>query len=282
MGKKRNNILKSLTSPEILKEISDLSIQKANEGATKLFILAVMAGAYIAMGAGASATVSFNLVSCTETFGIGRMISACVFPVGLMMVLLCGAELFTGNNLMVIGLLDRKIKISSMLRNWIIVYAGNFTGAVFIAVLINYSGLLESGEGLLGAMTIKTAVLKTDLDFGRAVVLGIMCNWVVCLAVWMATGAQTSAGKILSILFCIGMFVISGFEHSVANMYFIPSGIIASSNDAFVQLAGTDISGLNAGSFLFKNLLPVTLGNIIGGTVFVGMAYWTVNRNKAR
>ena len=137
--------MRSLTSGEILEKVSDSSIQKANSSAWKLFILAVLAGAFIAFGTNGSMTVSFGLVSDPATFGIGKLMSAIVFPVGLMMVVLCGAELFTGNNLMIIGLLDGKIKVSGMLRNWIIVYIGNMAGSVLIALLINYSGLLESG-----------------------------------------------------------------------------------------------------------------------------------------
>lgn len=195
-----------------------------------------------------------------------------------MMVVLCGAELFTGNNLMIIGLLDGKIKLSGMLRNWIIVYIGNLAGSVLIALLINYSGLLENGGGMLGAVIVKTAASKTALSFGRAFVLGIMCNWIVCLAVWMSTGADTSIGKIFSILFCIGLFVISGFEHSVANMYLISAGIMASGNSTFVDLLGTDISGLTVANFFIRNLLPVTLGNIAGGCGFVGIVYWVCHR----
>ena len=164
------------------------------------------------------------------------------------------------------------------MKNWIIVYIGNFIGALLIAVLINYSGLLESGDGLLGAITVRTAISKTSLDFGRAFVLGIMCNWLVCLAVWMATGAQATISKIFSIFFCIGLFVLSGFEHSVANMYFIPAGMIASANDAFVQLLDLDISGLTVENLLIGNLLPVTLGNIVGGGIFVGIVYWLTYR----
>lgn len=270
--------LKALTSTEILEKVSDSSIPKANSGVCRLFILAVLAGAYIAFGAQASAMASFNLTADPATLGIGKLVSAAVFPVGLMMVVLCGAELFTGNNLMTVGVLDKKIRISGMLRNWLIVYIGNFAGALIIAAFINYSGLLESGGGLLGAVTVKTAVSKTSLDFGKAFVLGIMCNWLVCLAVWMATGAQTTVSKIFAIWFCIGLFVLSGFEHSVANMYFIPAGMIASGNDAFVQLLDLDISGLTVENFLMGNLLPVTLGNIVGGGIFVGMVYWLTGR----
>lgn len=270
--------MKALTTNEILEKVSDSSIPKAGGSFGKLFILAILAGAYIAFGAQASAMASFNLTSDAATLGLGKLVSACVFPVGLMMVVLCGAELFTGNNLMFVGVLDKKIKLSAMLRNWVIVYIGNFVGALLVAAMINYSGLLESGGGLLGAVTVKTAVSKVGLDFGKAFVLGIMCNWLVCLAVWMATGASTTISKIFAIFFCIGLFVLSGFEHSVANMYFIPAGIIASGNDSFVQLLDLDISGLTAGNFLIKNLLPVTLGNIVGGSIFVGMVYWLTGR----
>lgn len=274
----RREKLKSLTSAEILEKVSDSAVPKATSGFWKLFILAILAGAYIAFGAQASAMVSFNLIVDPATFGLGKLVSAAVFPVGLMMVVLCGAELFTGNNLMIAGLLDRKIKISGMLRNWLIVYIGNFIGALLIAALINYSGLLDSGEGLLGAITVRTAISKTSLDFGRAFVLGIMCNWLVCLAVWMATGAQATISKIFSILFCIGLFVLSGFEHSVANMYFIPAGMMAAGNDAYVQLLNLDVSGLTIQNLLLGNLLPVTLGNIVGGGIFVGVIYWLTGR----
>lgn len=270
--------MKALTSKEILEKVSDSAVPKAEGNLWKLFILAVLAGAYIAFGGEASAMASFNLVSNPETFGIGKLVSGCVFPVGLMMVVLCGAELFTGNCMMITGVMDRKIKISGMLRNWIIVYIGNFVGALVIAAFINYSGLLESGGGLLGAVTVKTAISKVSLDFGRAFVLGIMCNWLVCLAVWMATGAQATVSKIFAIFFCIMLFVLSGFEHSVANMYFIPAGIMAAGNEAFVQLLNLDTSCLTIGNMIVNNLIPVTLGNIVGGGIFVGMAYWLANK----
>jgi formate transporter len=270
--------MKALTTGEILEKVSDSAIPKASSGFWKLFLSAILAGAYIAFGAQASAMASFNLTTDAATLGLGKLVSAAVFPVGLMMVVLCGAELFTGNNLMTVGVLDKKIKVSGMLKNWVIVYIGNFAGALLIAAMINYSGLLDSGGGLLGAVTVKTAVSKTSLDFGKAFVLGIMCNWLVCLAVWMATGAQTTVSKIFSIFFCIGLFVLSGFEHSVANMYFIPAGMMAAGNDAYVQLLGTDTGGLTIANFLIGNLLPVTLGNIVGGGIFVGVIYWLTGR----
>lgn len=270
--------MNALTSPEILEQVSNSAVPKVEGSLRKLLLLAVLAGAYIAFGAYASTMASFNLTANAATFGLGKLVSGVVFPVGLMMVVLCGAELFTGNCLMIIGVLDKKIAISGMLRNWVIVYIGNFIGAMIVVLMVSYSGLWESAGGLLGAMTVKTAVGKTGLTFGKAFVLGIMCNWLVCLAVWMATGAKTTISKIFAIFFCIMLFVLAGFEHSVANMYFIPAGIMASDNDAFVQLLDLDISGLTVGNFLIKNLLPVTLGNIVGGCVFVGMGYWFAHK----
>ena len=270
--------MKALTSSEILEKVSDSSIPKANSSVLKLFLLAVLAGAYIAFGGEASAMASFNLTANPETLGLGKLVAGTVFPVGLMLVVLGGAELFTGNNLMLVGVLDKKIKFSGLVKNWVVVYIGNFAGALLIAAMINYSGLLESGGGLLGAVTVKTAVSKVGLDFGKAFVLGILCNWMVCMAVWVATGAQATVSKIFGIFFCICLFVLSGFEHCIANMYFIPAGMMAAGNDAFVQLLDLDISGLTVGNLLIKNLLPVTLGNIVGGGLFVGVMYWGIHR----
>ncbi|NLD20294.1 MAG: formate/nitrite transporter family protein [Clostridiales bacterium] len=267
-----------LTSQEIYEKMSGSAVTKAEGTFLRLLIMGILAGAYIAFGAEASSMASFNLIANPGTFGLGKLAAAIVFPVGLMLVLLCGAELFTGNCLMVCGIADKRISTSAMLRNWAIVYIGNLIGALLIVFMMSLSGLWESGGGLLGAITVKTAASKAGLSFGKAFILGILCNWLVCLAVWMAAGSKEFIGKIFAILFCVGAFVLSGFEHSVANMYFIPAGIAASGNEAFVAAAGVDISGLNVYGFLVKNLLPVTLGNIVGGSLFVGMAYWLVNK----
>ena len=274
--------MKALTSKEILDKVSDSAIPKASGNLWKLFLLAVLAGAYIAFGGEASAMASFNLVSSPETFGLGKLVSACVFPVGLMMVVLCGAELFTGNCLMIIGVLDKKIKISGMIRNWIIVYIGNFVGSMIIVLFINYSGLLESGGGLLGAVTVKTAISKVSMDFGKAFVLGIMCNWLVCLAVWISFGADSTIGKIFGIVFPITLFVTSGFEHSIANMYYIPAAIFAKADYAQaaldIGLSSQSLNSLDWYGFFVTNLIPVTLGNIAGGCIFVALLYWICYR----
>ena len=278
LEKKEVRNLSALTTGEILEKVSDSGIAKAEGKTLRLLIWARLAGAYIAFGAQASQMVSFNLLADPDSLGVGRLVSAAVFPVGLMMVVLCGAELFTGNCLMIIGVLDRKIRISGMLRNWVLVYLGNFLGALLVVALMKSTGLWETGSGLLGASVIKTAQAKVQLSFGQAFVRGILCNWLVCLAVWMSTGARETVSKIFAIWFCIGLFVISGFEHSSANMYFIPAGIAAAADSGLAQLAGCDVSVLTVGNFLIKNLLPVTLGNILGGGLFVGMVYWFTGR----
>lgn len=278
LEKKEVRNLSALTTGEILEKVSDSGIAKADGKTLRLLIWALLAGAYIAFGAQASQMVSFNLLADPDSLGVGRLVSAAVFPVGLMMVVLCGAELFTGNCLMIIGVLDRKIRISGMLRNWVLVYLGNFLGALLVVALMKSAGLWETGSGLLGASVIKTAQAKVQLSFGQAFVRGILCNWLVCLAVWMSTGARETVSKIFAIWFCIGLFVISGFEHSIANMYFIPAGIAAAADSGLAQLAGCDVSVLTVGNFLVKNLLPVTLGNILGGGLFVGMVYWFTGR----
>lgn len=278
LEKKEVRNLSALTTGEILEKVSDSGIAKAEGKTLRLLIWALLAGAYIAFGAQASQMVSFNLLADPSSLGVGRLVSAAVFPVGLMMVVLCGAELFTGNCLMIIGVLDRKIRISGMLRNWVLVYLGNFLGALLVVALMKSTGLWETGSGLLGASVIKTAQAKVQLRFGQAFVRGILCNWLVCLAVWMSTGARETVSKIFAIWFCIGLFVISGFEHSIANMYFIPAGIAAAADSGLAQLAGCDVSVLTVGNFLVKNLLPVTLGNILGGGLFVGMVYWFTGR----
>lgn len=278
LEKKEVRNLSALTTGEILEKVSDSGIAKAEGKTLRLLIWALLAGAYIAFGAQASQMVSFNLLADPDSLGVGRLVSAAVFPVGLMMVVLCGAELFTGNCLMIIGVLDRKIRISGMLRNWVLVYLGNFLGALLVVALMKSTGLWKTGSGLLGASVIKTAQAKVQLSFGQAFVRGILCNWLVCLAVWMSTGARETVSKIFAIWFCIGLFVISGFEHSIANMYFIPAGIAAAADSGLAQLAGCDVSVLTVGNFLIKNLLPVTLGNILGGGLFVGMVYWFTGR----
>jgi formate/nitrite transporter len=206
-----------------------------------------------------------------------------------MLVIVAGGELFTGNTMIIAGVLERKVQIGAMLKNWLFVYLGNFIGSLFIAWMMARSGLFDSGAYLLGGVTVKIAAYKVGLTFFQAFLLGVMCNWLVCLAVWMATGAKDIAGKLLAIFFPIWLFITSGFEHSVANMYYIPAGILAKANPNWASAAGSlgvtpeKLAHLTWGSFLMGNLIPVTLGNIAGGGIFVAGIYWfAYKRNRSK
>lgn len=263
---------------ETLKALIETSKVKSSMPIKRMVIFGIFAGAYIAFAGAGANMAAYGLLSSTETFGLGKILSGTIFTVGIIMVVLGGAELFTGNTTMIAAVIDKRITVSSMLKNWVIVYICNFIGGVLIAFMVYYSGVLNSGEGMLGAMTVKIAAGKVNMSFGSAFVSGILCNWLVCMAVWLSTGAQTTVGKILSIFFPIWLFVTAGFEHSVANMYFIPAGIFAKSNQMFTALSemGFDaLANLNWSGMFELNLLPVTLGNIVGGAVCVAIGYYT-------
>lgn len=265
-----------LSPQEITESYSEIGIKKVNSSFLKLFILGILAGAFIAFASEGSNTAIHTI----ESVGIGKALAGALFSTGLMLVLVAGGELFTGNCLIVISCIEKKASWTGMLRNWLIVYAGNFVGSLLLAWFILQSGQLGFSAGMLGGFTIKTAAYKTGLSFTNAFYMGILCNWLVCLAVWMSLGAKDIAGKLLAIFFPIWLFITSGFEHSVANMYYISAGIMAKANPEWVaqaiQLGASQekINGLGWESFLINNLVPVTLGNIVGGSIFVGIAYW--------
>lgn len=270
---------KSFLSPEeIAQNYIEVGRKKAELPAFKQFVLGILAGAFIAFASEGSNAAIHTISSV----GLAKALAGALFSAGLMMVIVAGAELFTGNCLIVISCNEHKSSLAAMLKNWFFVYTGNFVGSMIVVFLILYSGQLGFSNGLLGGFTIKTAVYKTGMTFENAFFMGILCNWLVCIAVWMAAGAKDIAGKILAIFFPIWLFITSGFEHSVANMYYIPAGILAKADPVFVQAAislGVEpekIEALNWGSFVARNLIPVTLGNIVGGAVFVGAIYWFV------
>ncbi|KAF0227315.1 MAG: formate/nitrite [Erysipelotrichaceae bacterium] len=271
-----------LTPAEITETTIQIGIKKTQYSALNLFLLGILAGVFIAFASEGSNMAAFNLFAKPETYGLGKALAGAIFGTGLMLVVIAGGELFTGNTLIFAGVLAKRIKLKAMLRNWFFVYLGNFVGSVLIAYMMNESGLFNSGANDLGAITIKIASYKVGLSFSQAFYLGIMCNWLVCLAVWMATGAKDISGKIWAIFFPIWLFITSGFEHSIANMYYIPAGIFAKGNPQWAQAAmdlgvsAEKLAALNWNSFLIQNLLPVTLGNIVGGAVFVGGVYWFV------
>ena len=248
------------TPAETLEIVKVAGEKKASASWQKLLILSFFAGLMIAFAALASTIASMNLLKTPETYGLGKLVQGFVFSGGLIMVILGGAELFTGNSLMFIALFDRKISLKSLLRNWGIVFLGNLLGALFLAVLVSASGLFSQNSGLLGETLASIANTKTSLDIFSAFFLGILCNILVCLAVWMAFSAKTASGKLLACIFPVTFFVACGFEHSIANLFYIPTGFFAENSFNFLGL--------------LHNLLPVILGNIIGGGIFVAGGYF--------
>jgi len=250
-----------------------VGVAKATSPWLTVFVLGILAGSYIAFGGLLSTTVTFDAAA---KWGIGftKILGGAAFSVGLMLVVIAGAELFTGNNLMISSVMIKQITFSSMVKRWGIVFLANFIGSMIIVLVFYFSGLWKTGDGALGVAAVKVAYNKVALSFSEALWRGIGCNWLVCLAVWMALAARQVIGKIFAIFFPIMAFVAIGFEHSVANMYFIPTGILLMNGAGFSSVPGVDPNLLSWINFLWRNLLPVTLGNIIGGGVFVGMSYW--------
>ncbi len=252
---------------------------KVNTKIGRMIALAVLAGAFIALAGVGSTTVAVSV----EAASLGKFLGACVFPAGLAMVLLAGSELFTGNCLLTIPLLQREIKWGGMLKNWLFVYLGNLGGALLVAAAVVYSHEPDLFGNAEAVSMFSTAVSKTSLSFGDAFLKGILCNFLVCIAVWISFAAKDVAGKIVGLFFPIMLFVLCGFEHSVANMYFIGAGLFAKTIPAYAEAAaaaGIDLSGLTWGTFWTGNLIPVTLGNIVGGAVCVGCVYWFVYLKK--
>lgn len=264
-------------------EITDVAIgvgmKKVSTPFLKEFVLAILAGAFIGFASEGSNMAAYNLLANPDTFGLGKCLAGSIFGTGLMLVIVAGAEMFTGQTLIAAAVMDKKVRLTQMLSNWSLVWIGNLVGGLFMAYMMTQSGLFNSSAGLLGGMTIKIAAYKTSLPFMSAFWLGLMCNWLVCLAVWMAYAAKDITGKILAIFFPIWLFITSGFEHSVANMYYIPAGILAKSNPKWVQAAMDHgvtqemLDGLNWTNFFFVNELPVTLGNAVGGALLVAGVY---------
>jgi formate/nitrite transporter len=265
----------ALLPPEMARRAEEIGVRKAGMDGPAMFTLAVLAGAFIALG-GVFATVALSGTASTP-WGPARVLAGTVFSLGLILVIVGGAELFTGNNLIVMAWAGGRVRTAALLRNWAIVYLGNFAGALAVAAAVLAAGTHEAGGGAFGATALGIAAAKTRLGFVQAVALGILCNVLVCLAVWLTYSARTTTDRILAIVPPISAFVAAGFEHSVANMYFVPLGLlIAAFDPGFVAGRAVDIQGLGWGGFLGRNLLPVTIGNVIGGTLLVGAVYWFV------
>lgn len=271
-------IVEAYTPKEIAARIESVCVSKSTTDPLRVFVLALLAGAFIAFGAALFTLVTHDS-SIAVNQGLMRLIGGLSFCLGLILVIVAGAELFTGNNLLVMAYMDKKITLIQLMKNWMIVFVGNFAGAIGVVVLIYFSGHWLTGSGALGAKVLLIAEAKVNLSFMEAFSRGVLCNILVCLAVWLCFAGRSVTDKILAILFPITAFVALGFEHSVANMYFVPAGITLLPEAELVSLAqqfkpAFDPSSLTFSGFLLNNLLPVTLGNIVGGSVFVGLIYW--------
>ena len=263
------------TPAEFTANYSAAGQKKTVNSTGKLFFLAILAGALIAFAAVFSSTAAHNL----ETAGATRMVSGLLFAFGLGIVVITGAELFTGNCLISISVLDKKATLGGMIRNLVIVYIGNFVGSLLVAFACANCGQFNYSDNGLAVYTIKLAIGKCTLTFGNAVVLGILCNVLVCLGVLVSLAAKDIPGRIMGAYVPVAIFVIAGFEHSIANMYYVPAGLFAAMNPTYAQAAadaGLNMAALTWGNFFVHNLIPVTIGNIIGG-VAVGAPMWYAN-----
>lgn len=266
----------ALLPQEMATRAEYLGERKANMPLLTMFTLAILAGAFIGLGA-MFATTSAAGTASVLPYGVVRVLTGFVFCLGLILVIVGGAELFTGNNLIVMAWASGKVSSPALLQNWIIVYIGNFVGSIATAVLVFASQQYLFGNGSVGQTALVIANSKVQLGFIQAIALGVLGNILVCLAVWLTFSARSTIDKIAAIIFPITAFVAAGFEHSIANMYFIPLGLLIKNYaPTFASASNLDLSSLTWGTFLINNLVPVTIGNIIGGSVFVAAVYWSV------
>lgn len=259
-----------LSPQEITDYTSKSGVAKVNRSAILVLAMAIMAGVYIALGGFASSVAAHDLTNK----GIAKLVTGAVFPIGLMFVVLNGADLFTGNCLIVISTLEKKTSWAGFVKNLCIVLLGNFIGALFIAFLVANSGALNMSDGRFGAYMIKTAVAKSNLGFTQALSLAIICNIYVCAGIWMIYSAKDVTGKVLAGFFSIFAFAISGAEHIVANMFYVPAALFSKTSE-YLELAHASADQLSWGKFFVNNVIPVTIGNIIGG-LFIGGMYFII------
>jgi formate/nitrite transporter len=286
----------AILPPGMAAKAEDLGVKKAALPGMSMFVLAILAGAFIAaifattVGAGSMAVTDpagQAAYSAGLPAGVTRLLMGLTFTVGLILVVVGGSELFTGNNLIVMAFASGKVTLGGLLRNWVIVYSGNFVGSVVTAYIVFLGKQYTFFGNAIGRTVLSIGEFKCSFTFVQAVALGIMCNALVCMAVWLCYSARTTTDKILSIIPPIATFVAAGFEHSVANMYFIPVALFVKyfGDSSFFEAIGktaADFPHLTWGNFFLGNLLPVTIGNIIGGAGMVGLIYWFVYLRKAK
>ena len=281
----------ALLPAEMAVRAEQIGIRKAEMPALTMFTLSVLAGAYISLGAIFATVVSAGSMTATGPdgavaltaglpYGVARLLAGLVFCLGLILVVVGGAELFTGNNLIVMAWASGKVTSYALLRNWVIVYLGNFMGSMATAILMFFTRQYTFGADAVGITALRIAITKLDYTFIQALVLGILCNALVCMAVWLTYSARSTLDKILAIIFPITGFVAAGFEHSIANMYFIPYALLIRMFDSdFISKISGGIQKLDVltwQAFIVRNLIPVTIGNIIGGAVLVAAVYWSI------
>jgi formate transporter len=276
----------ALLPPQMAAKAAEVGARKAALDLVSMAALAVLAGAFIALGALFATTVVAGAGGALP-YGVTRLLAGLVFSLGLILVVVGGAELFTGNTLIVMAWAGGAVSGRLLARNWAVVFLGNFAGALATALLVFVSGQYAFGGGAVGQAALATADAKVQLSFVQAVALGVLCNALVCLAVWLTFSARTTTDRVLCIVPPIAAFVAAGFEHSVANMYFIPIALLikAGAPPSFWAAIGktpADYPALTWEGFLLANLLPVTLGNVIGGTLLVGAVYWFVYLRKSK
>ena len=281
----------ALLPPEMAARAELLGVRKAEMPFLKMFMLSVLAGAFIALGAVFATTIGAGAMAVTAAdgsvafhtgfpYGITRLLMGLVFSLGLILVVVGGAELFTGNNLIVMAWANGKVSARALVRNWIIVYLGNFIGSIGTVILVFLTRQHTFGANAVGITALRIGVAKVEIGFIQAIALGILCNALVCMAVWLTYSARSTVDKILATIFPITAFVAAGFEHSIANMYFIPYALFIKDFDRnFIATVGLNIPKLDLltwQAFFIKNLIPVTIGNIIGGAVLVAAVYWAI------
>lgn len=259
---------------EIAERVEGVGVTKANLPVRSMLALGILAGGFVGLGA-----LYFNLIASDATLGfaVSRILGGIAFSLGLVLVIIAGAELFTGNNLLVMAWVSRRIGTAKLMRNLIVVYIANLFGAAGMALLVAFSGHLNMAGGAVGKTAVAIAAAKCAMPFAEAFFRAVLCNVLVCLAVWIAMAGRNVADKILAIVFPISAFVAAGFEHSVANMYFIPLGLFVRNGAAFADMPQLD--ALTVSGF-FHNLIPVTLGNLVGGAGMVGLVYWVIYRRS--
>jgi formate/nitrite transporter len=273
-------VIDALLPPEMAVHAEEVGVRKAGLDAPTTLVLAVLAGAFIALGGVFATTVTAGSAGMLP-YGVVRLLAGLAFCLGLILVAVGGAELFTGNALIVMAWASGKVTTARVVRNWGIVFAGNVVGAVATAGIVFVSGQHAFGQGAVGTAMLGTADAKLALGFGQAVALGVLGNALVCLAVWLTFSARSTADRVLAILFPITAFVAAGFEHSVANMYFVPIALLVkdyASPEFWITIGQTQeqYASLTWGAFFVRNLLPVTVGNVLGGGGLVGAVYWFV------